>query len=48
MSIRLVGLGAMSAPRRRHVCWGLLPVFLAGTAAWLPIVLALMWARGLL
>jgi hypothetical protein len=48
MSIRLVGLGAMSAPPRRHVRWGLVPVMLAGVVAWLPFVLAVLWLRGLL
>ena len=50
MSIRLVGLGAMSAPRRRfnniNLClfaWGLLAGLL-----WVPIVLAAFWMSGLL
>ena len=50
MSIRLVGLGAMSAPRRRRVPinWCLLAWGLFAATLWVPIVLGLFWMRGLL
>ena len=48
MSIRLVGLGAMSAPppRRGRIRIGW--VALSAAAAWFPIVLVALWMRGLL
>ena len=47
MSIRLVGLGAMSAPPPRRRC--VFPVvFLMAAGAWFPFVLILLWVRGLL
>ena len=47
MSIRLVGLGAMSAPRRRlSINWCLFVWGLLGGLLWVPIVLAAFWMIG--
>ena len=46
-SIRLVGLGAMTGPRRRGVPKSAI-IVIAGVVAWLPFVLFFLWLHGVL